>query len=234
VRHNPRPLAGFCGDYPLVAPRPLAPEVLVGLTFPSGKPLPLSLTRWLAFDASWLQSLGWFASLEPPVFAPRPLSQIADADYGPKWRNIVAIAGLEGDLNYYTAFDPMFPECFLLPEGTESRRIFAVTEPDAQGEYPVLVINADDPYVAIMYPGFDVYLGDLAGVLDLDFGTYESLHRDKRYATRLALHARRLFDGKPSIELMNPESWFTEEELQELEKLGAEIDATTSDEHDRT
>jgi hypothetical protein len=225
VRHDPRPIAGFCGDYPLVAPHPLASEVIAGLTFPSGKPLPPSLTRWLAFDASWLQSLGWFASLEPPVFTPRALGQIADAEYGDQWRAIAAITGMQadlpGDLTCYSPLDPLFPECFLLPEGTESRRIFAATEPDELGEYPVLVIDEDDgPYIAIMYPGFDVYLADLAGVLDLDFGTYESLHEDERYAARLALHARRLFGGKPSIELMDPE-W-------DDEALNGESDANTS------
>jgi hypothetical protein len=63
-----------------------------------------------------------------------------------------------------------------------------------------------------MYPGFDVYMGDLSGVLGLDFGTYESLHEDERYAARLAFHARRLFSGKPSVELMDPE-WMSDEEV---------------------
>jgi hypothetical protein len=71
VRRNPRPIAGFCGDYPLVDPHPLSAEVLERLTFPSGKPLPPSLTRWLTFDASWLQRLGWFASLDPPMVTSR-------------------------------------------------------------------------------------------------------------------------------------------------------------------
>jgi hypothetical protein len=227
VRRDPRSIAGFCGDYPLVEPRHLAPEVIAGLTFPSGKPLPPSLRRWLAFDASWLQGLGWFASLEPPVFAPRTLGQIADAEYGPRWRHVVALTGMElADLNHYAAFDPDFPECFLLPDGTDSRRVFAVTEPDDLGEYPVLAIDYDEPYVAIMYPGFDVYLADLAGVLGLRFGTYEDLHEDERYAARLALHARRLFGGRPSIAPMDLEAIW--------EELDGEIDGDASDGDDRT
>jgi hypothetical protein len=225
VRRDPRPIAGFCGDYPLVEPCPLPAPVLERLNFPSGKPLPPSLKRWLAFDASWLQSLGWFSSLEEPTFTPRTLGQIADAEFGPRWRGVTVIAGLPadpaGDLNFYAPLDPLFPECFLLPEGTDSRRIFAVTEPDDLGEYPVLVIDEDDvPYAAIMYPGFDVYMADLAGTLGLDFDTYESLHEDERYVARLALHARRLFGGKPSIELMDPE-WLLDEEADG--KLAAEI-----------
>jgi len=212
IRLDPRPIAGFCNDYPLVEPRPLPAPVLEGLTFPSGKPLPPSLKRWLAFDGSWLQSLGWFSSLDGPIFTPRTLGQIADAEYGPYIREVAELSGMkEGDLNFYSLLDPLFPECFLLPQGTDSRRIFAVTEPDDMGEYPVVVIDEDDvSYVAVMYPGFDVYMGDVSGVLDLDFGTYESLHQDHRYAARLALHARHLFGGKPSIELMDPE-WITKE-----------------------
>jgi hypothetical protein len=212
VRLDPRPIAGFCNDYPLVELHPLPAEVLADLTFPSGKPLPPSLKRWLAFDDSWLQSLGWFSSLDDPVFTPRTLGQIADAEYGPDMRQAAALAGVdEGDLNFYSLLDPLFPECFLLPQGTDSRRIFAVTEPDETGEYPVLAIDEDDvSYVAVMYPGFDVYMGDVSGVLDLNFGTYESLHEDPRYAKRLALHARHLFGGKPSIELMDSE-WLAEE-----------------------
>jgi hypothetical protein len=214
VRQDPRPIAGFCNDYPLVEPTPLSAEVIDGLTFPSGKPLSPSLKRWLAFDASWLQSLGWFSSLEGPLFTPRTLGQIADAEYGPYMRQVAALAGIEeSDLNFYSLLDPLFPECFLLPQGTDSRRIFAVTDPDDLGEYPVLAIDEDDiSYVAVMYPGFDVYMGDVSGVLNLDFGTYESLHDDRRYAARLALHARRLFGGKPSIELMDPE-WLLDEDF---------------------
>ena len=216
VRRDPRPLADFCGDYPLVEPRPLPAELLERLTFPSGKPLPPSLKRWLAFDASWLESLSWFSSLDDAIFTPRTIGQIADAEFGRDMRLALEVVGIEGDMNCYTMLDPRFPECFLLPQGTDSRRIFAVTEPDDMGEYPVLVIDEDDvSYVAIMYPGFDVYMADVAGVLDLDFDTYESLHEDQRYAARLALHARRLFGGKPCIELMDPE-WSTDEDADSV------------------
>jgi hypothetical protein len=137
ARRNPRSIAGFCGDYPLVEPHPLEPTVIERLTFPSGKSLPPSLRRWLTFDASWLQSLGWFASLEPPVFTPRTLGQIASAEFGQAWREMAGTRSWEVDPpdapNAYTPLDPLFPECFLLPEGAESRRIFAVTEPDELG-----------------------------------------------------------------------------------------------------
>ncbi len=51
VLRDPHCISGFCGDHPLPNPQPLAPEVIAQLTFSSGKPLPPSLKRWLAFDA---------------------------------------------------------------------------------------------------------------------------------------------------------------------------------------
>lgn len=108
-------------------------------------------------------------------------------------------------------------ECFLLPGGSDSRRIFAVTsQPDALGEYPVLVIDTDDlPYAAVMYPGFDVFMSDEASVpgATFDFGTYESLSEDPRYAGRIQSHANTLFGGAVGIEISDsawgdlPESW---------------------------
>ncbi len=194
VRADPYAIAGFCGDYPLAEPRPLAPDVLARLTFPSGKPLPPSLRRWLAFDASWLESLGWFASGQEGVFTPRRIDEIVTVEFEALW----------GEM--YEPLADRLGECFLLPEGSDSRRVYAVTAPDVLGEYPVVVIDTDDlPYAAVMYPGLDVYLGDLAGVLDLEFGTYEALHEDPRYAARLRQHARHLFGGKPGIEIYEEE-----------------------------
>jgi len=208
VREDPHCISGFCGDHPLPHPQPLAPEVIAQLAFPSGKPLPPSLKRWLAFDAGWLERFGWFSSLEPPTFSPHSIGQIADDEFGRDYELIKQITGTEGDLNFYAGLDERLPECFLLPEGSDSRRIFAVTEPDEMGEYPVMVIDEDDvPYAAVMYPGFDVYMANLAGLLDLDFDTYESMHDDKRYQSRLRQHAARIFHGKPSAEMQDPE-WY--------------------------
>jgi hypothetical protein len=206
ARNDPQCIAGFCGDHPISLPHPLAPGVIESLRFPSERPLPPSLKRWLSFDAGWLEDFGWFAALEPPRFSPRTIGQIADVEFGRDYELLRQITGVEGDLNFYAPLDTRLPECFLLPEGSDSRRIFAITEPDELGEYPVLVIDEDDvPYAAIMYPGFDVYMADLAGLLDLDFGTYEDLHNDKRYATRMRQHAEHIFYGRPGTEMQDPE-----------------------------
>jgi hypothetical protein len=199
VKADPTCISGFCGDRPLPHPTPLAPEVIERLTFPSRRPLPPSLRRWLAFDASWLADLGWFslpaAPSESPVFAPRPIDQIVTDEFDGLWGGM------------YEPLGARLNECFLLPGGSDSRRIYAVTDaPDSLGEYPVLVIDTDDlPYAAVMYPGFDVFMADEAGFALHDMGTYEDLFEDKRYALRLNEHARHIFSGKAGIEIMDEE-----------------------------
>jgi hypothetical protein len=199
VQADPRAIAGFCGDTPLYDPRPMPEEVLATLTFPSGKPLPPSLRRWLAFDTSWLGEFGWFDG--EGHFAPRSLDRIVADEFEELW----------GEM--YLPLAARAGECFLLPGGSDSRRIYAVTEPDALGEYPVLVIDTDDlPYAAVMYPGFDVFMADEAGIAGAacDWGTYEDLFDDRRYAGRMREHARLLFKGRPSAEISDPE-WAGEE-----------------------
>jgi hypothetical protein len=191
VRRNPRPIAGFCGDYPLTRPQPMPPETLASLTFPSGKPLPPSLRRWLAFDTSWLESLGWFADGR---FTPRRIDEIVTAEFEPLW----------GEM--YQPLADRLGECFLLPQGTESRRVFAVTEPDTLGEYPVIVVDVDDlPYAAVMYPGFDIYMADLSGLAIHTGDTYEDLADDPRYLARMRHHVHHLFRGKNGIEVYDAE-----------------------------
>lgn len=200
VKSNPACIAGVCGDRPLPDPKPLAPEVIERLTFPSGRPVPPSLKRWLAFDAAWLAGLDWFSlpatPYEPPVFTPRRIDEIVTDEFDELWGGMYEPLGVRLD------------ECFLLPGGSDSRRIYAVTDaPDSLGEYPVLVIDTDDlPYAAVMYPGFDVFMADEAGFALHDMGTYEDLFDDTRYAPRLKEHARHLFNGKQGIEI-GDEEW---------------------------
>ena len=213
VSGNPQLLSDHYHQHVLRRPKPLPATVLDTLTFPSGKPLPPSLRRWLAFDASWLAGLGWFDPLRTAL-TPRPLGQIAEAEYGA----VFASYGEDAPEDY--RFDPIslwhrtdryFPECFLLPDGSDSRRVFAVTEPDAHGEYPVLVTDIDDEmYLAVMYPGFDVYLAERTGVVDAGHrDTYTNLARHPVYRERMAAHAAGApFDGSTSgldlMELTDP------------------------------
>lgn len=130
---------------------PMAEELLADATFPSGRPLPPSLRAWLAYDISLLERHKWFTP--DGDFAPRPLDQLVGDEMGDFWG--AEFAWLSG----------RFSECFLLPGGSDSRRILAVTDPDDEGEYPVFALDLDDlPYLGLMYPGFDVYLADTAGL----------------------------------------------------------------------
>ncbi|TWE16245.1 hypothetical protein FB465_1222 [Kitasatospora atroaurantiaca] len=76
--------------------------------------------------------------------------------------------------------------CLPLVGGGDSRRLLHLGRPDSTGEYPVPVTDIDGPPpVAVMYPGPDVYLADLAGVLDLDFDTYTSPADHPEYGARM-------------------------------------------------
>ena len=58
-------------------------------------------------------------------------------------------------------------------------------------------------------PGFGVYMADEAGLLSLDFDTYEDPRDDPRDAARMRRHTLRIFRGKPGAEMQDPE-WYGE------------------------
>ncbi|MFJ9432404.1 hypothetical protein ACIRQY_22470 [Streptomyces sp. NPDC101490] len=186
VRRDPGGSALEYRDVPWVTDgvaSPLPPARLADLCFPSGRPLSPSLRAWLAYDISLFERHDWFAS--DGGLGPRPLSELVGDEYGAMWAPEFAL------------FDERFPECFLLPGGSDSRRFLAVTEPDALGEYPVLALDFDDlPCVCLMYPGFDVYAADTAGLLGLPFGTYSELADDRTYGPRMRHHAIHCFAGE--------------------------------------
>ncbi|GAA0674090.1 hypothetical protein GCM10010193_28650 [Kitasatospora atroaurantiaca] len=68
----------------------------------------------------------------------------------------------------------------------------------------MLVTDIDDlSYVAVMYPGLDVYLADLADVLDLDFDTHTSLIDHPEYGARMREHAENTGLGPDGIEFQD-------------------------------
>ncbi|WP_371502007.1 hypothetical protein OG871_33705 [Kitasatospora sp. NBC_00374] len=179
-------------------PVPLPAEVLDKLRLPGGRPLPPSLRRWLAFDASWLAGLGWYPDPAAPDLAGLPLQAATDLLYGfgsadAVWSEMVG------------EFETVLPgRCFPLAGGSDSRRLLYVGEPDSAGEYPVLVTDVDDlPYVAVMYPGLDVYLAHEAGVLDLDLDTYTGLVEHPEYGPRMREHAERTGLGPDGLEIQD-------------------------------
>ncbi|MCF2533292.1 hypothetical protein [Yinghuangia soli] len=190
VRRDPGASALSYRDVPWVdggVARPMDAEVLAAAVFPSGRPLPPSVRTWLAYDASLFERHEWFD--DDGDFAPRALDELVADELGDMW----------GEL-----FEPVaarLGECFLLPGGSDSRRILAVTEPDQEGEYPVLAVDVDDlPFVGLMYPGFDVYLGNTAGLVAHEFETYTGMMDDPVYARRMHRHAARTFGGESCFE----------------------------------
>ncbi|WP_253837571.1 hypothetical protein [Actinokineospora globicatena] len=168
-------------------PTPMPADRLAGLAFPSGRPLSPSLRAWLEFDTSLLRRHGWFT--EAGELAPRPLSRLVGEELSEPWAEDFAV------------FDTRFPECFLLPGGSDSRRLLAVGEPDSTGEYPVLALDLDDlPFLGLMYPGIDVYLADTAGVIQIDFDEYTALSGDRVYGRRMSEHSARHFAGDVCFE----------------------------------
>lgn len=179
----------------IAEPAPLLAEEIALLRLPGNKPLPPSLQRWLAFDSSWLTGLGWFSSPPPLVMEGLPLGENAAQMYG--------FTAQDPWVDMFTPFEKLLPgRCFPLVGGSDSRRLLYVGEPDAIGEYPVLVTDLDDePYVAVMYPGLDVYLAELAGVIDLDLDTYTSLIDHPDYGSRMREHATRTGLGLEGTEI---------------------------------
>ncbi|WP_435592603.1 hypothetical protein [Nocardia sp. bgisy118] len=169
------------------SPQPMAADVLADMVFPSGRPLPPSLRAWLAFDVSLLERYGWFG--QDGAFAPRPLDQLVDDELGGPWAE------------FFTPLAERFGECFLLPGGSDSRRVLAVGEPDAEGEYPVIALDVDDlPFAGLMYPGFDVYLAHTAGLVRMEFPTYTALFEHAIYGSRMRTHAVHRFAGEAYAE----------------------------------
>ena len=169
-------LAIASGKLPMASPQPIDPAKIA---LPGGAPIPPSLATLLRWDASWLASCGWF-SLEPFRWTPRTLAEIAGDTY---------------DL-------PAFKACFLLPGGTDSKRVWVITsEPDALGEYPVVLTDDDEvPFLCVYMAGLDVFLGDLSGVQPVPGGTYEDVARDERFRARMSHHGKKLMKGRISTD----------------------------------
>ncbi|CCH28687.1 hypothetical protein ABZ816_27200 [Actinosynnema sp. NPDC047251] len=168
-------------------PKPMSADTLAALTFPSGRPLSPSLRTWLAYDTSLFERHGWFAP--DGTLTPRPLDRLASDTLGEFWGEC------------FTPITPQFPECFLLPGGSDSRRVLAVGEPDSTGEHPILALDVDDmPFAGLMYPGFDVYAANEASLIQHEFDTYLDFFDNPTYAHRMNEHAKHRFAGEQCYE----------------------------------
>lgn len=165
---------------------PLDPVPAESLTtFPSGRPLPPSLRRWLAFDTRLLRAYGWLG--KGYRLRPRTFGEIAQYRYGEDWGGYFEQAPMAA----------RFDECFLLPGGSDSCRVLVTNSVDDLGECPILALDVDDePAADLMYPGFDVFLADNAGLVEQpDFDGYARLAKHPDFAARMATHAAQCFGG---------------------------------------
>ncbi|MGR6998560.1 hypothetical protein ACU686_11490 [Yinghuangia aomiensis] len=143
-------------------PRPMAADELAAAVFPSGRPLPPSLRAWLA-------------SRHEPPGAARLVRRRRRLRAPSARRSGGGRTGRNVGRNVYPRCRPL-SRVLPSPRGSDSRRLLAITEPDADGEYPVLAVDVDDlPFVGLMYPGFDVYLGNTAGLIAHEFDSYDGL-----------------------------------------------------------
>ena len=162
---------------------PMPDELLAAATFPSGRALPPSLRRWLAFDTGMLRKYGWLDGAHR--FTPLTFGELCIRRYGDEW------AG-------YFERSPMakrFTECFLLPGGADSCRMFVTDSVDEFGEYPVLALDIDDlPDATLMYPGFDVFLAENAGIVKMPpYMGYAALAKHPDFAGRMTTHSAQCF-----------------------------------------
>jgi hypothetical protein len=146
------------GDIKVALPDPVPPQALDALTFPGGVPLPPSLRRWLAFDASWLEAeCAYWGGASDPVFR---TGSIGDA---------VRETLETGDSYVQEAFTfEQFLDATALPldYGSESVRMLVLTNPDEHGEYPVMCADIDDvPCMYLTDLGFDTWLAGQAGLI---------------------------------------------------------------------
>lgn len=150
-----------------VKPAPLSAKVISGLRFPSGKPLPPSLSVWLAFDADWV---GLFEDLQKPMLAPMTLVEALEHDFDTwlpdqfpdGWKTPAKLRG----------------EFFLLPRSGDQVLYLYVGEADSRGEYPVLYIDPEDLAIRVRFAGFDMYVAHAFGVTVVDVPTAEQARKN--------------------------------------------------------
>jgi hypothetical protein len=141
-------------------PRPLPSEVLRGLKLPSGRPVPPPVLAWLSFDAGWLASLGWL-KLDPFEWTPRSVARIAHDE--------LRLMGT-GEWNWLDCFDEeKYREAFFLPGAPGlSCIVYSVGDrPDRFGDHELGALDCERVALLIHGPGFDVWLGQAAGLLSV-------------------------------------------------------------------
>lgn len=150
-----------------VKPAPLPEEVIAGLRFPNGKPLPPSLLAWLAFDAAWVDL---FDDLKNPLFSPMTLIEALAQGFD-EWLPDQFPQGFKTPAKLRGEFYP-------LPRSGDQVLYLYVGEADSRGEYPVLYIDPEDLVIRVRFAGFDQYVADAFGVTVVDVPTADQARKN--------------------------------------------------------
>ncbi|MDI1451788.1 hypothetical protein [Polyangium sp. 6x1] len=153
-------------------PKPLDASALASLTLPDGRPLPPSLSTWLAFDATWFD----LVTGAPPRLAARPLRDILMG-----WAKAASSALPEGYEDPYPMTDEQVVQAWidLLP-APEMADALAIELPpadqdhillfhraDRSGEYPILGCHKRYEFW-FKYDSFGAFLAHYFGVAEPD------------------------------------------------------------------
>ncbi|XVU29012.1 hypothetical protein ACQPZJ_18700 [Actinoplanes sp. CA-054009] len=162
--------------------------------------VPPSLRRWLAFDSRFpsLDSMTltqYVQSIEIRGYEGTDLDEPDEDDAS--WNDVFSDTSLRGLARFDRVLQLPSPNA-----DVGLHHVLVASEPDAEGEWPVFYyadLARDIPEYGLWYPGFDVYLAHLTGLIDLDFSQgISSLGDHPDHAARMAHHARHCFNGKRS------------------------------------
>jgi hypothetical protein len=143
-----------------------------------GRTLPPSLARWLEVDDGWLDGLA-----DPPV----RLAALVERVFGPG----------SGDAFRTPPLARLDALCARLPGvGTDSVRFLYLGPVDVHGEYAVLQARLGDPAeVSLWSPGFDAWLAEEAGMIEVDRWEGEGLEARPAWRVPMQRAAARVLDG---------------------------------------
>lgn len=179
---------------PRAEPQPRADTLAL-----AGRPLPPSLRAVLAHDATWLPALVDASVEDVALAAALALEEAIGGDRKPT-------------REWFSSLAPLYPgRCFALEgpsvsNGTVETSFLYVGEPNADGEYPVLVYSQPDDApaeIVIEAPSVDVWLAQRLKLIKGKVGARGS-KLPKMYAQPLQDHADRHFNGCWGHELSEP------------------------------
>lgn len=146
------------------------------------RPIPPSLARWLEHDQGWLEALG-----EAPVRLAALVDRAFGTGAGDPFRELQR---------------ELLPEpCALLPgRGESSARFLYLGATDVHGEYAVLAADIAEPAnVRLWSPGFDTWLAEEAGLIEVDRLEGQGLEELPEWRLAMTRAAQRVLGGRMTV-----------------------------------